>query len=252
MSGRVCSTAACAVPGRFCSIAPFAASGRVCSTAACAASGRVCSTAACAASGRVCSATGSAASGRVYSTAACAASGRVCSATGSAVPGRVCSTAVCAAPARVCSTAAFAVPGVSGLQQVNSICCIWLCLSKRDCTFTSLYKILCCTWTCLFIGASTAPGGAWSTRDINILKTGLFVCFRCSGTGSNFRLFSVTVRLKGQCHEIFASGFFHESVSPKPLSIPVGPFRIFKKIRGDIRSSRLTTGINDTGGKQWD
>ncbi len=55
--------------------------------------------------------------------------------------------------------------------------------------------------------------------------------------------------LKGQCHEIFASGFFHESVSPKPLSIPLGPFRIFSKIRGDIRSLRLTTGINDTGGK---
>ncbi len=35
--------------------------------------------------------------------------------------------------------------------------------------------------------------------------------------------------LKGQCHEIFASGFFHESVSPKPLSIPLGPFRIFRK-----------------------
>ncbi len=47
----------------------------------------------------------------------------------------------------------------------------------------------------------------------------------------------------------FASGFFHESVSPKPLSIPLGSFRIFSKIRGDIRSSRLTTGINDTGGK---
>ncbi len=47
----------------------------------------------------------------------------------------------------------------------------------------------------------------------------------------------------------FASGFFHESVSPKPMSIPLGPFRIFSKIRGDIRSSRLTTGINDTGGK---
>ncbi len=31
--------------------------------------------------------------------------------------------------------------------------------------------------------------------------------------------------------------FFHESVSPKPLSIPLGPFRIFSKIRGDIRSS---------------
>jgi hypothetical protein len=26
-------------------------------------------------------------------------------------------------------------------------------------------------------------------------------------------------------------------------------FEFFSKIRGDIRSSRLTTGINDTGGK---
>ncbi len=33
--------------------------------------------------------------------------------------------------------------------------------------------------------------------------------------------------LKGQCQEIFASGFFHESVSPKPLSIPLGAFRNF-------------------------
>jgi hypothetical protein len=29
--------------------------------------------------------------------------------------------------------------------------------------------------------------------------------------------------------------FFHKSVSPGPLIIPLGPFRIFSKIRGDIR-----------------
>jgi hypothetical protein len=29
----------------------------------------------------------------------------------------------------------------------------------------------------------------------------------------------------------------------------LGPFQIFSKVRGDIRSSRLTTGIKDTGGK---
>ncbi len=46
--------------------------------------------------------------------------------------------------------------------------------------------------------------------------------------------------LKGQGHEFFASGFFHESVSPKPLSILLGPFWIFSEIRGDICSSRLT------------
>ncbi len=38
--------------------------------------------------------------------------------------------------------------------------------------------------------------------------------------------------------------FFHESVSPQPQSIPLRPFRIFSKIRGDIRKSRCSTGIN--------
>jgi hypothetical protein len=41
--------------------------------------------------------------------------------------------------------------------------------------------------------------------------------------------------------EFFASGFFHESVSPQPQSIPLGPFQI----RGDIRKLRCT-GINDS------
>ncbi len=54
--------------------------------------------------------------------------------------------------------------------------------------------------------------------------------------------------LKGQCHEIFASGLFHESPSPKALKITIGSFQIFPTIRGDIRKSRCTTGINDTGG----
>jgi len=55
--------------------------------------------------------------------------------------------------------------------------------------------------------------------------------------------------LKGQCHEIFCFWFFHESVSPQYQSIPFRPFRIFSKIRGDIRESSCTTGVNDTGGK---
>ncbi len=57
------------------------------------------------------------------------------------------------------------------------------------------------------------------------------------------------VTLKGQCHEIFSFWFFHESVSPQHQSIPFRPFWIFSKIRGDIRESRCTTGINVTGGK---
>jgi hypothetical protein len=55
--------------------------------------------------------------------------------------------------------------------------------------------------------------------------------------------------LKVQCHKIFCFMFFHESPSPKPLIIILGSFRIFPKIHGDIRKSRCTAGINDTGGK---
>jgi hypothetical protein len=38
----------------------------------------------------------------------------------------------------------------------------------------------------------------------------------------------------------FASDFFHESPSPKPLIITLESFRIFSKIHGDIRKSRCT------------
>jgi hypothetical protein len=48
--------------------------------------------------------------------------------------------------------------------------------------------------------------------------------------------------LKGQCHEIFDFSFLHESVSPKPLSVPLGPLQIFSKICRDIRNSRYITG----------
>ncbi len=48
-------------------------------------------------------------------------------------------------------------------------------------------------------------------------------------------------RLKGQCHDIFDFWFFYESGSPNPLSVPLGPYRIFSKIRRNIRSSRCTT-----------
>ncbi len=55
--------------------------------------------------------------------------------------------------------------------------------------------------------------------------------------------------LKGQCHKIFNFWFFSWISSPKLLSIPLGPFQIFSKIRGDIHISRCTTGVVDTGGK---
>jgi hypothetical protein len=44
--------------------------------------------------------------------------------------------------------------------------------------------------------------------------------------------------------------FFMNKFSQSPCVYhKKGPFRIFSKIRGDIRSSRFTTGIIDTGGK---
>ncbi len=46
-------------------------------------------------------------------------------------------------------------------------------------------------------------------------------------------------------------GFLQGSVFPKPLIIPLGPFQTFSKIRRDIRSSRCTTGVVDTGG-EWE
>jgi hypothetical protein len=55
--------------------------------------------------------------------------------------------------------------------------------------------------------------------------------------------------LKGQVTRFFASGFFHESASPKPLKITVGSHQIFLKSCGDIRKSRCATGINDTSGE---
>ncbi len=60
---------------------------------------------------------------------------------------------------------------------------------------------------------------------------------------------TVTRKLKGVWHEIFDLSFFHESVSPRPPSIPLGPFWIFSKIRGDIRELMFITGVNDIGEK---
>ncbi len=60
---------------------------------------------------------------------------------------------------------------------------------------------------------------------------------------------STPARLRDSVTRFFASGIFLESVSQKPLIIPLGSFQIFSKILGDIRSSRFATGVNDAGGK---
>jgi len=55
--------------------------------------------------------------------------------------------------------------------------------------------------------------------------------------------------LKGVWHEIFDFSLNHESVSPGPLSIPLGSFWLFSKIRRDNREWMFISGVNDTGDK---
>jgi hypothetical protein len=55
--------------------------------------------------------------------------------------------------------------------------------------------------------------------------------------------------LKGQCHEIFCFLFFSWISFPPAPEYHIRTVLNFSKIRGDIRKSRCTTGINDTGGK---
>jgi hypothetical protein len=45
---------------------------------------------------------------------------------------------------------------------------------------------------------------------------------------------TVITKLKGQCHEIFDVWFFSWICCPKPLSIPLGQFRIFSRKFAEI------------------
>jgi hypothetical protein len=72
---------------------------------------------------------------------------------------------------------------------------------------------------------------------------------RLTRSVANERVGFPVVEQRDSATRFFAPGFFHESVSPQPQSIPFRPFQIFSKIHGDIRESRCTTGINNTGGK---
>jgi hypothetical protein len=54
----------------------------------------------------------------------------------------------------------------------------------------------------------------------------------------HFLSFPKDKTLKGQCHEIFSSGFFHESVSLQPQSIPLRPTSNFFIKFGEIFASQ--------------
>ena len=87
---------------------------------------------------------------------------------------------------------------------------------------------------------------------VKIFKQKNFNYFVLTPLGSRVNIyvnFCLQVHFKGTVSRDFCFRFFHESPSPKPLIIKVGSYQIFSKIRGDIRKSRCTTGVNDTGGK---
>jgi hypothetical protein len=89
----------------------------------------------------------------------------------------------------------------------------------------------------------------WEQMQIDIdepLLRSSMLLWRITEVDTEFRQFM----FKGKVSRDFRLlVFFHKSVSPKHLSIPLRPFRIFSKICGDIRGSRCTTGVDDTGGK---
>ncbi len=94
--------------------------------------------------------------------------------------------------------------------------------------------------------ATVAASASWRPLQ-NRCKDDLWVCILASIWYASLCLqqlcrqttYGSNVGLKGQCHEIFCFWFFYESVSPQPHSIPLRPFRIFSKIRGDIRRIRV-------------
>jgi hypothetical protein len=52
------------------------------------------------------------------------------------------------------------------------------------------------------------------------------------------------VDVKRTMPRVSTSGFLPGSVSPKPPIMPLRPFRIFPKIRGDIRLTLVANGKN--------
>jgi hypothetical protein len=90
------------------------------------------------------------------------------------------------------------------------------------------------TWSC-----HDEKGGTGHDLDM-MKKVVLIMTFLIKGRHS----------LKGQCHEFFGFRFSTWISFLQAPYIPLGPFRVFSKICGDVHSSRCTTGVIDTGGIQ--
>ncbi len=100
------------------------------------------------------------------------------------------------------------------------------------------------------------PGGRFAERTAMRNKQKQWIPISFTGGGS---MKSVGI-LKGQCQRFFASGFSHESSSPKPLKITLGSFQIFWYrwccwywwqicLLCQRHLWQIATGINDIGGE---
>jgi len=110
--------------------------------------------------------------------------------------------------------------------------------------FAIKYKYKYIKNTCIY---SLHEGGA-SKKGKNLLRS-LFMSRSTHACPQKFNPSCDPVSLKGQFQEIFCFWFFSWISFLQPQSIPLGLFRIFWNICGDIRKSRCTTSINDTGCK---
>ncbi len=75
------------------------------------------------------------------------------------------------------------------------------------------------------------------------------VALRAAKISETIRRIMVPAILKGVWHEIFDFRFLYESYSSGTLRIPLKPFPIFTKIRGDICNFVFIAGVNDAGDK---
>ncbi len=124
-----------------------------------------------------------------------------------------------------------------------------------------LLRLPVCRRSSLLPGEGAGERGAWSQiiwpqESLGLYKSFNPLCSALRRKTQRMPLNTSAVLLYRESDTRFStSGFFHKSVSPGPLSIPLGSFRIFLKIRGDFREWMLISGVNDTGERRekfWD
>ncbi len=95
-------------------------------------------------------------------------------------------------------------------------------------------EVVSTPWPAQAMGAQVASGYTAGDTILVISPVSLssyptFLCVAAGWVVVDKNIHTIGAK-QGQCHEIFDFWFFHESVSPKLLSIPLRPFRKFAEI----------------------